>query len=205
MLKGLLIDCPQYANPEMVARLTADRAQTLDDEWKTVTARHLTRYDTAERDKWLAEENKIAEWHREYRAKYELEQRITAWTSSRSRVVIVGTRAHTRCLYEYVDGFAGLDVAAFVPLDDQPGEPGELRIYPEASLDAIDWHTVDAVLISTHEYQALALARIEPVARPENRRAGDVRRRRRQPAARAAGTVGDGEPAAGGARGGGRS
>jgi carbamoyltransferase len=164
-LEGLLIDCPQYATPEMVARLTADRAKALDEEWKTVTARHLTRYDAAERDRWLAEENKIAEWHREYRAKYELEQRLTAWKSSRARVVIVGTRGHTRCLYEYVDGFASLDVAAFVALDDQPGEPGELRIYREASLDAIDWSAVDAVLISTHEYQALALARLEPVAR----------------------------------------
>jgi hypothetical protein len=149
----------------MVARLTADRAQTLDEEWKTVTVRHLTRYDTSERDKWLAEENKIAEWHREYRAKYELEQRLAAWKSSRARVVIVGTRGHTRCLYEYVEGFASLDVAAFVPLDDQPGEPGELRIYREALLDTIDWNAVDAVLISTHEYQALAQARIERVAR----------------------------------------
>jgi peptidoglycan/xylan/chitin deacetylase (PgdA/CDA1 family) len=164
-LEGLLIECPQYANPEMVARLTADRAKTLDEEWKDITARHLTRYDTAERDKWLAEENKLAEWHREYRAKYELEQRLTAWKAQRSRLVIVGTRAHTRCLYEYVDGFAALDVVALVPLDDQPGEHGDMGIYRESSLDAVDWDAVDAVLISTHEYQALALARLKPVVR----------------------------------------
>src|SRR5678815_1051097 len=48
---------------------------------------------------------------------------------------------------------------------DQPGEPGELRIYREASLDTVDWNAVDAVLVSTHEYQALALARIERAAR----------------------------------------
>ena len=116
----------------MVARLTADRTRTLDEEWKAVTARHLTRYDTAERDAWLAEENRIAEWHREYRAKYELEQRLAVWTAKRANVVILGTRGHTRCLYEYVDGFAGLDVSAFVPMDDQPGEPGELSVYREA-------------------------------------------------------------------------
>jgi carbamoyltransferase len=162
-LEGLLIDCQRYANPEMVARLTADRARTLDEEWKAITARHLTRYDTAERDTWLAEENKLAEWHREYRAKYELEQRLAAWQVTGARVVIVGTRGHTRCLYEYVDGFAAMDVAAFVPFDDQPGEPGEMNIYREASFDAIDWNTVDAVLISTHEYQALARARLERV------------------------------------------
>jgi len=159
-LEGLLIDCPPYANPEMVARLTADRARTLDAEWAAVTARHLTRYDPAERDGWLKEENKLAEWHREYRAKYELEQRIAAWTGGRARVAIVGTRGHTRCLYEYVDGFAGLEVAAFVPLDDQPGEPGQLHVYREATLDTVDWRDIDAVLISTHEYQTLALERV---------------------------------------------
>jgi carbamoyltransferase len=164
-IEGLLIDCPQYANPEMVARLTADRARALDEEWKVVTARHLTRYDTAERDTWLAEENKIAEWHREYRAKYELEKHLATWKAKRTRVVILGTRGHTRCLYEYVDGFAALDVAAFVPMDDQPGERGQLHVYREASIEAIDWNAVDAVLVSTHEYQALGLKRLQPVVR----------------------------------------
>jgi hypothetical protein len=149
----------------MVARLTTDRAATLDEEWKAITARHLTRYDVVERDRWLAEENKIAEWHREYRAKYELEQRLATWKARRSRVVVIGTRGHTRCLYEYVDGFPSLDVAAFVPLDDQPGEPGELHVYREAAIEAIDWDAVDAVLVSTHEYQALALARLERAVR----------------------------------------
>jgi carbamoyltransferase len=164
-LEGLLVACPQYATPEMVARLTADRARTLDAEWQKVTARHLTRYDAAERDAWLKEENKIAEWHREYRAKYELEQRLAAWKAGRARVAIVGTRGHTRCLYEYVEGFADLEVAAFVALDDQPGEAGDLRVYRDATLDAVDWNDVDAVLISTHEYQTLALERVLGLAR----------------------------------------
>jgi len=75
-------------------------------------------------------------------------------------VAIVGTRGHTRCLYEYVDGFAELEVAAFVPLDDQPGEPGQLHVYREATLDTVEWSDIDAVLISTHEYQTLALERV---------------------------------------------
>jgi len=165
-IEGLLVECPPYAGPEIVARLSAERAATLEAEWKAITARHLTAYDTVERDRWLAEENKIAEWHREYRAKYELEQRLAAWRAARSRVVIVGTRGHTRCLYEYIDGFPALDVAAFVPLDDQPGEPGEIGVYREAALEAVDWGAVDAVLISTHEYQALALQRVRGLVRP---------------------------------------
>jgi peptidoglycan/xylan/chitin deacetylase (PgdA/CDA1 family) len=51
-------------------------------------------------------------------------------------------------------------------LDYQPGEPGDLSVYREASLDAIDWSAVDAVLISTHEYQARAQSRLEPVIEP---------------------------------------
>ena len=165
-LEGLLVECPPYANPEMVARLSADRTRALDEEWKTITARHLTRYDTAERDAYLAAENTIAEWHREYRSKYELEQRLAAWTVKRARVVVVGTRGHTRCLYEYVDGLASLPVTAFIAMDDLPGEPGELGVYREATLDATDWTTVDAVLVSTHEYQSLALARLKAHVRP---------------------------------------
>jgi peptidoglycan/xylan/chitin deacetylase (PgdA/CDA1 family) len=65
-----------------------------------------------------------------------------------------------------VDGFPSLDVVAFVPLDDRPGEPGEMNVYCEASLNAIDWSSIDAVLVSTHEYQAQALSRVAPVVKP---------------------------------------
>jgi carbamoyltransferase len=33
-IEGLLVECPPYANPEMVERLTADRTRTLAEEWK---------------------------------------------------------------------------------------------------------------------------------------------------------------------------
>ena len=191
-IEGLLVECPPYANPEMVARLTADRAQTLDEEWKAITARHLTRYDTAERDAWLAEENRIAEWHREYRAKYELEQRLAAWKASTARgSSIVGTRGHTRCLYEYVDGFAGLEVAAFVPMDDQPGEPGELTRLSRgrARRDRLERPSMPCWSRRTNTRRWRS-SRLEALVAARCRRARDVRRRRRQPAARAARTLG---------------
>ena len=165
-IEGMLIECQRHASPELVRRLTEDRARTLDAEWDVLTRTHLTRYDRAERDAYLAEENKIAEWHRSYRAKYELEKALAGWNTARARVLIIGTRGHTQCLHRYIDGFAALDVRGFVSLDDHPGERGDLGIYPESSLGSVDWSGIDAVLVSTHEYQVLAEASVRAVAPP---------------------------------------
>lgn len=165
-LEGRLIECTRYADPQLVKRLIADRAQVLDEEWKTITGKYLTRYDAAERDTYLTEANRVAEWHRDYRSRYELEQRVSAWNTSRARIAIVGTRGHTRCLYQHIDGFAALDVAAFVPMDGRPGEAGELSIYPEASLSSVDWTGINAILVSTHEYQAQAADRLRDSCGP---------------------------------------
>jgi carbamoyltransferase len=152
-VEGLLVDARAHASPEIVKRLIAARAERLDAEWRRLTARHLTGYDPAERDAWLAEENLIAEWHRKYRARHELDGHLTGWLASGTPLVIVGTRAHTRCLYEHVADFARLNVSAFVPLDGHPGERGVFSAYRETPLEAVDWSSIEAVLVSTHEYQ----------------------------------------------------
>ena len=163
-IEGLLVECRPYANPEMVKRLTEERARVLDEEWAHVTATHLTAYDTQERDGYLAEANKIAEWHRNYRSKSTLEVHIDEWCRTAAKVLVVGTRAHTRCLYEYLDRFAELRVSAFVPLDHLPSERGEFRVYREQPLEDVDWRGVNAVLISTHEYQHATAARVGAAA-----------------------------------------
>ena len=165
-LDGRLIDCAPYRRPELVQQLTTERARRLDEEWRTVTARYLTGHDLAERDVYLAEANTVADWHRDYRAKTEIEEAVLRWRTAGTRLAIVGTRGHTRCLYEYIEDFAALDVRAFVPLDDRPGERGDFAVYPATTLSAIDWRDIDAVLISTHEYQHEALASVQGAAPP---------------------------------------
>ena len=165
-VEGLLIDCKRYAGPELVKRLTGDRTRTLDEEWAVITEKYLTRYDHAERDVYLAEENRIAEWHRSYRSKYELEKKVAEWNRRHAGVLIVGTRGHTRCVYLHVDGFADLDVTALVSLDERAGERGDLSVYPEASLGTVDWKRVDAVLVSTHEYQGITVDRLRDIVPP---------------------------------------
>ncbi len=163
-IEGLLVECRPYATPEMVKRLTGERSRALDAEWTSITAKYLTAYAPDERDAYLGEANKIAEWHRNYRSKYELESKVDEWCRRRTTVLVVGTRGHTRCLYRHIDRFPDLRVQAFVPLDEYPGEPGDLRVYREEALDQVDWSGVDAVLISTHEYQDRAASRVRNVA-----------------------------------------
>lgn len=164
-LEGRLIDARRYARPELVKTLTADRERALADEWREITKVYLTRYDTAERDAYLTEENKIAPWHRDYRSKYELEQKLLEWTSAHTRVLIIGTTAHTGCLYTFIPSFSALDVRGFVALDDLPGERMDaFALYPAVTLPFVDWSQIDAVLVSTHEYQELAAARAREAA-----------------------------------------
>jgi carbamoyltransferase len=163
-IEGLLVDCSPYATPEMVKRLRDERTRVLDDEWAHITKNYLTAYDIGERDAYLAEANTIAEWHRNYRSKYELEVCLDHWCRDDAKVLVVGTRGHTRCLYRHFDRFADLCVAAFVPLDDLPGERAELRLYREKVLEEVDWRDVDVVLISSHEYQHLAATRVRNAA-----------------------------------------
>ncbi len=152
-LQGRLVDCAPYRRPELIDRLLELRKQRADAEWAVVTQKYLAAYDTGERDKYLEEENKIAAWYRDYRAKYELEKAMLSWAERPTRVLIAGTRQHTRCLYMYIPDFPQVTVAGFVPFDHLRGEQEPFSVYPELDLSAVKWDEVDVVLISSHEYQ----------------------------------------------------
>lgn len=153
-LEGRLIDCSRYRDPGLVKRMRADRDAAMERDIPRLTSRLLRRYDASEMETYLREENLIADWYRSYRAKYELEKAMVTWRREGRRLLVVGTRNHTKALFLYVPEFPSLDVAAFVPLDERPGESGEFAgVYPECALADVDWDAVDVVLVSTHEYQ----------------------------------------------------
>lgn len=154
ILQGLLIDCQKYRKPEFVRQLEAIRKETLDTQYAELTRKHLHHYDKDEMTRYLDEENKIAEWYRDYRAKYEMEKAMMIWENQKSRVLIVGTRLHTKCLYLYIPEFPSVNVVSFVPIDGEMGEKGNFDgVYPEHTLAGVDWNQVDVVLVSSHEYQ----------------------------------------------------
>jgi len=159
-LDGLLVHAAEYRDAGLLNRILEDRRQTIDANWVKVRDRHLRDYDVAERDAYLVEENKIAEWYRDYRAKYELERAMADWRDHGKRILIVGTRLHTACLFLYIPDFPLLDVAGFVAMDDLPGETGEFGAFLETRLQDVDWTDIDSVLVSSHEYQNEAAARV---------------------------------------------
>jgi carbamoyltransferase len=152
-LQGRLVECAPYRTPELIARMTTLRKERAEEEWRIVTRKYLVTYDVADRDRFLEEENKIAAWYRDYRAKYEVEKAMQIWRERKSRILIAGTRQHTRCLYMYIPEFPNLSVVGFVPFDHLGGEQDSFGAYRELTLAEIPWNEVDAVLVSSHEHQ----------------------------------------------------
>src|SRR5262249_55759648 len=145
-IDGMLVDCRQTHATGLVEDLRRRRdAETA--AWLVDARQRLMRNDdAAERDAWLGAENQVADWHRQYRAKLVLDEALDKWRAAKSRVLVVGTRQHSACLYLYVPGMAELDVRGFVALDDLPAERHEFDVWPSAALP-VDWSQYDAVLV----------------------------------------------------------
>lgn len=157
-----LIECKAYRNPELVNQMRKDRERTLARQYSRITEKHLHRYNHDEMQAYLKEENEIAEWHRRYRAKYELEKAMIGWSRDHESLLIVGTRNHTKCLYLYIPDFPSLKVHGFVPFDETVGEDGEFSgVYHELALSEVPWNEVSAILISSHEHQRLLSQRVK--------------------------------------------
>lgn len=154
VIEGKAVACANYRSPELVSKMKADREAALTADYEGLTKKYLYEYNSESMKTYLQEEDRIAEWYRDYRAKYELEKAMTRWRAENKRVLIVGTRGHTACLYLYIPEFPSIQVLGFVPCDQELGEKGEFAgVYPEVALEEVDWNEVDAVLISSHEYQ----------------------------------------------------
>jgi len=168
VMEGRLVDCARYRDPELVKRMRSDRDDILEEEYRRLTRLHLRHYDEEERNAYLREENIVADWHRLYSPKYELEKAMAEWRRDGRSVLIVGTRAHTKVLYLYIPEFPSVAVRAYVPCDDLPGEAtGFSGVYAELALAEVPWDEVDVVLISSHEYQRELTRRVRDSAPAE--------------------------------------
>jgi len=154
IIEGQAIDCHLHCRPELVQKMESDRKAAIESHYYDLTKKHLHNYNVHEMKAYLDEENRIAEWHRDYRAKYELEKAMVRWQEEKKNILIVGTRAHTKCLFLYIPEFPSINVVGFVPFDEEMGERGDFDgVYRELSLAQVSWNEVDEVLISSHEYQ----------------------------------------------------
>ncbi|MDB2464702.1 polysaccharide deacetylase family protein [Amylibacter sp.] len=155
VMDGRLIDCKPYRQPELVTKVTKERNEKNDLHYQALIKKHLFGYNISEMDEYIKEENLIADWHRNYSSKYELEKLIVRWSKNNvNDILVVGTRGHTKCLYMYISGFPNVDISKFIAWDEQPGEKDEFfGIYQEVTKNNIDWDNISEVLISSHEYQ----------------------------------------------------
>jgi carbamoyltransferase len=157
VIEGQAIECRSYRKPELVQKMEADRKAAMESHCHNLTKKYLHNYNVHEMKTYLEEENRIAEWYKDYRAKYELEKAMLRWRKEKKNILIVGTRAHTKCLFLYIPEFPSINVVGFVPDDEEMGERGDFKdfngVYRELNLAQVSWDDVDEVLISSHEYQ----------------------------------------------------
>ena len=154
VMEGRLIDCKPYRDPELVTKVTKERNDNNDQYYKSLLKKYLYGYNVTEMNEYIKEENMIADWHRNYSSKYELEKLLARVKKEDKSLLVIGTRAHTKCLYMYIADFPDSNISGFVPWDHVPGEQDQFHdVYNEIDVDHVDWSGVDEVLISSHEYQ----------------------------------------------------
>jgi hypothetical protein len=139
---------------EREAALRADRQRYLD--------LYCPGYTAAERDYFIAETNKMAEWHAKYRSVYELEKRTRQWVEEGTRIVIFGTPDHTALLPRYINEFVNVDVVGFVPFEDKCDiDPASSPSYRKIGLEALGDLSWDEMIVSSWEFQFAILNQLE--------------------------------------------
>ncbi|MBX7145983.1 MAG: polysaccharide deacetylase family protein [Alphaproteobacteria bacterium] len=156
-LNGMLVDCGKYNQSSLVKQLVEKRTEKLDRQWQNILKKYCPLYDEKERDTFLTKENLIADWHRDFRAKTRLDEAVDNWLKNNHKILIIGTAAHTSCLYSYITNFPELNIIGYVELENKTGEKDQCPFYNKSNINSVDWTKVDSVLISTHEYQRFAV------------------------------------------------
>lgn len=153
MLENTLIDTAALDQEKLAAALDKERTQRIEDRSNELKSRFFPGFDQNECDHFIAETNRMAEWHALYRSKYELEKKIMDWHKTNARIVIVGTPDHTALLKNKINGFHYLNIQGFVDFNGSCDDtPGTAAPYPSLQLSDLGSMDVDEILISSHEY-----------------------------------------------------
>ena len=149
----ILIDPRQNEHVD-VAMMAEDRRLSMAQRTDDYLERFCPGYNDSEAAYYLAETNKMAEWHTKYRSVYELERKTREWVEEKKRIIIVGTPDHTVLLPRYINEFVNLNVTGFVqhPQRFDHG-PSTRPPYLHLSLDDLENAEFDEVLVSSWEFQ----------------------------------------------------
>ncbi len=155
----------------LVERLRREREARIAAREADAIARFCPGYDLAERDRYLAEENRKAVRHVTQRWRELLEQKAAAWAGRGSRVLLVGTPDHTAFLLRHVPGLSKVRVVGFIPFGDKRDEPAIAGVavpFERRAWAALEQAGYDEILVCSHEYMYEILEQLKAagVAKP---------------------------------------
>lgn len=133
--------------------LEKEREKAISVRRENLISKFFPGYDTAERDIYIEESNKMSEWHVKYRSKYELEKMTNIWARDKTRIIIVGTRDHTATLPKTINEFYNLEIVGFIDFNGKLDKDKTVDIpYSIFTLDDLDSIDFDVILVSSWEY-----------------------------------------------------
>jgi len=138
--------------------LLQERAADLERDYSHIVTKVLCRgYKKEEIQPYVDEDNKIANWWRDYRSKYELEKAAHRWLKDKSKILIIGSKNKTKLLYEYINEFADLNVVgAYYPIKeaDHSGKwEAPFQKYKVLTSRQLKRASCDILLIASYRYQ----------------------------------------------------
>ncbi|MBW1740201.1 MAG: hypothetical protein JRJ42_03585 [Deltaproteobacteria bacterium] len=153
VLGKYLVEAESINKHSIAVRMIDDRRKKISDRREELYNKYFKGYDVRERDYFIAESNKISEWHAKYRCKYELEKKVLTWIQNGTKILIVGTKDHTQILLKYINSFYQVNVVGFCSYKDGfERSRGVNILYHEYEIGKIKDIDFDEILISSYEY-----------------------------------------------------
>ncbi|MBI1971121.1 hypothetical protein HYS47_05205 [Candidatus Woesearchaeota archaeon] len=150
---GHMIDFADVNKDSVLPLMERERIERLAKRRQDLLVRLFPGYNEQEKETFLEEANKIAEWHTKYRSKYELEKMTNKWVEEKAKILIIGTKDHTALLPKVINQFGDLNIVGFINFDSKYDRDAAATVpYPEYKMDQISSIPYDALLVSSWEY-----------------------------------------------------
>jgi carbamoyltransferase len=127
------------------------RKEKIQNNYEKLIKELCPGFDKNECVTYVNEHNKMALWHTQYRSKYELEKKVLEWIENKSRIMIIGTKEHTRILLDFINGFNKINVVGFAEYTKSNSNLENFS-FDIVDLNTLQNHNFDEILISSYEY-----------------------------------------------------
>ena len=94
-------------------KMRSDREKKLKNERNLILRKYFPGYNEKEKGAFIAESNKMSEWHVKYSCKYELEKKVLDWVRDKKKILIVGEEKEKEVLHSHINYFDFVNVTGF--------------------------------------------------------------------------------------------